>query len=112
MGISTHVLDTARGRPGGGVPVTLEHRSSDEGWSIVALATTDEDGRVPDLVADGEVEPGLYRLGFDTEAYFAERGERSFFPWVSIAFDVADGGEHYHVPLLMSSFGYTTYRGS
>lgn len=112
MGISTHVLDTSRGQPGTGVPVTLERRGGSDGWSIVAVAATDEDGRVADLVVDGELEPGLYRIGFDTEGYFAARGERVFFPYVSIAFDVDDGGAHYHVPLLVSPFGYTTYRGS
>ena len=100
--VSTHVLDTAAGRPAAGVPVTLE--SAD---GVVATATTDADGRVPDLGPE-RLAPGTYRLRFDTRAY---AGGAAFFPEVVVAF-VVQGDAHLHVPLLLSPFGYSTYRGS
>ena len=100
--VSTHVLDTAAGRPAAGVPVTLE--SAD---GVVAAATTDADGRVADLGPE-RLAPGTYRLRFDTGAY--ARGA-AFFPEVVVAF-VVQGDAHLHVPLLLSPFGYSTYRGS
>ncbi len=112
MGITTHVLDTAAGRPGAGVPVALERRNPEEGWILVATARTDEDGRVADLLGAGDLTAGLYRLRFDTEAYYRARGEMAFFPQVHVAFHVRDARAHHHVPLLLSPFGYTTYRGS
>jgi 5-hydroxyisourate hydrolase len=99
---TTQVLDPARGRPGGGVRVALE-RGDDDGWAPVATATTDADGRAGDL---GAVAPGQHRLTFDTGAL------SSFYPRVVIHFTVAAGEEHYHVPLLLSPYGYSTYRGS
>jgi 5-hydroxyisourate hydrolase len=107
--ISTHVLDTARGHPAEGVPVVLEHDAGD-GWQEVGRAATDDDGRVRELLA-GALADGHYRLTFDTAAYFRVVGEAVFYPEVSIVFTVAGGG-HHHVPLLLSPFGYTTYRGS
>jgi 5-hydroxyisourate hydrolase len=106
-GITTHVLDTARGRPAKGVPVVLE-RHVDARWEPVGQGTTDADGRVSDLLASGP-EPGRYRLTFDTAAYFDGAG---FYPEVSVTFAATGGEEHYHVPLLLSPFGYSTYRGS
>jgi 5-hydroxyisourate hydrolase len=100
--ITTHVLDTAHGRPAAGVRVVLE-RGDDDGWAQVATATTDADGRARDL---GAVAPGQHRLTFDTGAL------SSFYPRVVIHFTVAAGEEHYHVPLLLSPYGYSTYRGS
>jgi 5-hydroxyisourate hydrolase len=109
--ITTHVLDTARGRPAAGVPVVLE-RASDGGWELVGSGATDPDGRLRDLVAEGtSVADGRYRLTFDTGAYFRDRGEAAFYPEVAVVFTVA-GDEHHHVPLLLSPFGYSTYRGS
>ena len=105
--LSTHVLDTARGRPAAGVPVELAAADGD-GWSVLATATTDDDGRARDL---GDVPPGRYRLRFDTAAHAAAQGERAFFPEVAIVFEVTDDG-HHHVPLLLSPFAYSTYRGS
>ena len=107
--ISTHVLDTARGHPAQGVPVTLEHDGGG-GWQELARAATDDDGRIRELVA-GELADGHYRLTFDTAAYFRVVGDAAFYPEVSVVFTVAGGG-HHHVPLLLSPFGYTTYRGS
>jgi 5-hydroxyisourate hydrolase len=109
-GISTHVLDTSRGRPAAGVPVTLE-RAGDSGWRPVGSGTTDADGRVRGLLTSAPAD-GRYRLTFDTGAYFQAVGEAAFYPEVSVTFVVADGEEHYHVPLLLSPFGYSTYRGS
>jgi 5-hydroxyisourate hydrolase len=105
-GISTHVLDAALGRPAAGVPVRLEGPSG-----VLATATTDGDGRVSALAAGSA---GTYRLVFDTGAYFTATGQRGFYPEVIIAFTVDKGPEdgHCHVPLLLSPFAYSTYRGS
>ncbi|MCW2832531.1 MAG: uraH [Nocardioides sp.] len=103
--LSTHVLDTSLGRPAAGVSLRLE---GDGGQ--LAEAVTDADGRVSDL-GGGTLAPGTYRLRFDTAGYFAQRGVEGFYPEVLVAFTIqADG--HVHVPLLLSPFGYSTYRGS
>jgi 5-hydroxyisourate hydrolase len=110
-GITTHVLDTARGRPAAGVAVSLARRSGD-GWAELGGAHTDANGRVANLLpADLKHPAGTYRLRFDTGAYFAKQGGASFYPLVEIVFEIRDA-ERYHVPLLVSPFGYTTYRGS
>ena len=108
--ITTHVLDTSRGRPAAGVPVVLE-RAADASWQPVGRGTTDADGRASDLLSSA-LEDGRYRLTFDTGAYFRAVGEVGFYPEVSVTFVVGHGEEHYHVPLLLSPFGYSTYRGS
>jgi 5-hydroxyisourate hydrolase len=109
--ITTHVLDTAMGRPAAGVPVRLETTDS----IVLAEATTNDDGRIPELGPE-RVEPGTYRLVFDVAAYSAATGQSCFFPEVSITFALTDGasptGAHVHVPLLLSPFAYSTYRGS
>ena len=107
--ISTHVLDTSRGAPAPGVPVVLEHRSSD-GWEALGSGATDADGRARDLGPD-EATAGTYRLTFDTGAYFDASGAPGFYPEVAIVFAVC-AGQHYHVPLLLNPYGYSTYRGS
>lgn len=109
--ITTHVLDTARGRPAAGVPVSL-YRGTDGGWTEIAEGETDADGRVSDLLKAGSLEPGPYRIDFDVDAYQGSVGASSFYPAVSITFRVGATDEHYHVPLLLSPFGYSTYRGS
>ena len=109
-GITTHVLDTSRGRPAAGVPVLLE-RVVDSGWQPVGRGTTDADGRARDLLQSAPGD-GQYRLTFDTGAYFRAIGESGFYPEVSVTFLVTHDEEHYHVPLLLSPFGYSTYRGS
>src|SRR3954469_2663437 len=105
MSLSTHVLDNARGEAAAGVPVRLERGTGGE-WAAVATATTDGDGRVRDL---GRLAPGRYRLVFDTAAYL---GPGAFFPEVVVVFEATGPDRHLHVPLLLSPYGYTTYRGS
>lgn len=107
--ITTHVLDTALGRPAHGVPVRLE--SVSEGVTTLATATTNADGRVADLGPE-RVPAGTYRLVFDTAAYFEATGQSGFFPEVMLTFTLADPDQHYHVPVLLSPFAYSTYRGS
>jgi 5-hydroxyisourate hydrolase len=110
--ITTHVLDVSRGMPAAGVAVTLEcHRDGD--WQMLGQRRTDDDGRVKDLLADGtQLSPGTYRLTFDTASYFHKSSVEAFYATISIAFVIKDGAQHYHVPLLLSPFGYSTYRGS
>lgn len=110
--ITTHVLDTSRGRPADGVPVVLEARDEAGGWREVGRGVTDADGRLRTLTEGSALNVGVYRLTFDTSGYFDARGARSFYPEVSIVFHVRDATEHHHVPLLLSPFGYSTYRGS
>jgi len=107
--LTTHVLDTALGRPAAGVPVSLSSFLSG-GWTSLGTSVTDDDGRVRSL-GPAAVPPGRYRFTFDTAAYFLATGQVGFFPSVVIEFDVVDGG-HHHVPLLLSPFAYSTYRGS
>ena len=110
--ITTHVLDTMRGLPAMGIPVLLE-RAGDAGMETLARGVTDSDGRLRDLLAEGEeLAAGTYRLSFDTGAYFIATGVEGFYPEVSIVFAVREGETHYHVPLLLSPYGYATYRGS
>lgn len=112
-GITTHVLDTSAGRPARGVPVRLDVHHEGKGWVTLAERMTDADGRVKDLLANGaKVDAGRYRLTFGTGAYFGEREIAAFFPEASIVFEIVDPAQHYHVPLLLSPFGYSTYRGS
>ena len=110
-GITTHVLDTSRGRPAPGVPVTLERTDGSGAWTLIGSGETDSDGRLRRLLVTAP-SAGTYRLTFDTRAYFEVIGEPVFYPRVVITFCVADGDVHYHVPLLLSPFGYSTYRGS
>ena len=110
--ISTHVLDTSRGRPAAGVGVKLEALNQG-GWSVMANAETDQDGRVKAFpLGQPQLIVGIYRLTFATADYFDRLKQESFYPEVSISFRLAGGTEHYHVPLLISPFGYSTYRGS
>ena len=108
--ITTHVLDTALGRPAPGVPLRLEHLDGDQ-VHVLAEARTDDDGRVRELGPD-RVEPGTYRLVFDVAEYAAATGQDCFFPEVGLTFVLDDATQHHHVPLLLSPFAYSTYRGS
>ena len=107
-GITTHVLDTALGKPAVGVAVRLEILEGDQ-WKALASASTDTDGRCRELAK--EAGQGLYRLTFDTEEYFSRNRRTSIYPQISITF-VCSGNEHYHLPVLLSDNSYTTYRGS
>ncbi len=110
--ISTHVLDTARGRPAAGIPVTLARLQSEDGATDLLTQSTNEDGRVADMLSGEPLTPGIYRLTFQLEDYLASDAGGAFFPKVDITFQVDDAGQHYHVPLLLSPYGYSTYRGS
>jgi 5-hydroxyisourate hydrolase len=111
-GITTHVLDTSRGRPASGVHVLLEVRE-ENGWREIGRAMTDGDGRVRQILPVGSaLTTGTYRLTFGIESYFRTQGIETFYPEASIVFHVRDANLHHHVPLLLSPFGYSTYRGS
>jgi len=109
--ITTHVLDTSLGKPAVAVSVALAVL---EDGSFVELgrALTDPDGRVKQLLGDRALTPGLYRLRFETGAHYRATGQDSFYERVELQFHVTDASQHYHVPLLLSPFGYSTYRGS
>ena len=105
--VTTHVLDAAVGRPARGIAVVLSRVDGSE----VAAGVTDDAGRIRDLGPE-RLDAGTYRLSFATGAYFAETGRETFYPIVSIDFSVTDPEQHYHVPLLLSPFSYSTYRGN
>ena len=112
MTISTHVLDTSAGRPAAGVRVRLQQQNG-AAWTDVFAGETDRDGRVPSLLPSSVAAiAGGYRLTFEVGGYFRNRGLESFYESVSIDFVVRDTAAHYHVPLLLSPYGYSTYRGS
>jgi 5-hydroxyisourate hydrolase len=113
-GITSHVLDTSRGRPAEGINVHLEMNRGDAAspkWALIGTGTTNADGRVPGLSSD-TIEPGHYRITFQVADYFSALGADSFYPVVRIEFEIKDADQHYHVPLLLNPFGYSTYRGS
>ena len=111
--ITTHILDVSNGVPARGVGVTLERQAAGGDWKVIGKGATDDDGRARDLLAaDARLETGNYRLTFETGAYFAARQIEGFYPQATVAFTVRDAAQHYHVPLLLSPFGYSTYRGS
>ena len=108
--LTTHVLDTALGRPAAGVPLILA-KPSGGGWITVGRGVTDTDGRCGTLLKNGKLRKGSYRLTFGTGTYFKKTGQTGFYPTVSIVFQVRDA-RHHHVPLLLAPWGYSTYRGS
>jgi 5-hydroxyisourate hydrolase len=110
--ITSHVLDTALGRPAENLVVRLEFCDVDGGFLPLAERATDYQGRIADFLPAGVLEAGIYRLVFDTQSYFAAGLRTTFYPRIEIVFRVAAPEEHYHVPLLLSPFGYSTYRGS
>ena len=111
--ITTHILDQTLGRPAAGVSVLLERLDAKNQWKQLKTSSTNADGRIEDLLAVGSSpELGTYRLSFETGAYFRALGQESFYPYVSITFEVKNANAHYHVPLLLSPYGYSTYRGS
>src|SRR5215475_8995058 len=111
--ISTHVLDTALGKPASAVPVRLDFRELSGAWRQLASAHTDSDGRCSQLLPEKEnFAEGLYRLHFDTGRYFSSQAVLTLYPFVEITFQARSGEAHFHIPLLLSPNGYTTYRGS
>jgi 5-hydroxyisourate hydrolase len=111
--ITTHVLDIARGRPAQGIAVTLEIARDPGQWAELARGVTDGDGRIGQFDPPGfPMKPAVYRLRFATGAYFAASSVHCFFPEVHVIVQVDDPAQHYHVPLLLSPYGYSTYRGS
>ena len=111
--ITTHVLDTSRGRPAAGVPIVLERLETDGMWRLVGRGETDADGRLRTLMREGApLQPGTYRLVFDTKGYFTSQGLAAFYPSIDVVFEARPGNTHYHLPLLLSPFGYSTYRGT
>jgi 5-hydroxyisourate hydrolase len=113
--ISTHVLDTALGRPAAGMMVLLEYAGPSGHWETIAAIDTDSDGRCPNLMPPDSppaLPPGEYRLRFETGSYHAAQSIKGLYPWVEIMVTVRPGDTHLHVPLLLSPNGYTTYRGS
>jgi len=110
--VTTHVLDTSLGKPAEGISVLLEKPGPKGRWLAFAKGVTNKDGRVTDLLKkDRMLKPGNYRLTFDSASYFNKNSKKHFYPLVQIVFEIKDDN-HYHVPLLMSPFGYSTYRGS
>ena len=111
--ITTHILDQSIGKPAAGVGVLLEKLDVQNHWLILKESATNADGRVEDLLAPGsEAEPGTYRMSFEVGTYFRSTKRDSFYPYVSISFEIKKAEEYYHVPLLLSPYGYSTYRGS
>ena len=113
MRISTHVLDTARGTPASGMSVNLERQDNSGEWRTVSSAQTDRDGRSRQLLPEGEgFSPGTYLLAFETGNYYRTQGVKSLYPIVLVTFSVREGETDFHIPLLLSPYGYTTYRGT
>ena len=111
--LTTHVLDTSSGRPAAGIEVQLDTLDASGQWQALGAGTTDDDGRIGDLPAGASpLAPGTYRLTFHVEAYFSGRGTDSFLTAIPVVFRTKAPEDHIHVPLLLSPFGYATYKGS
>lgn len=110
--ITTHILDTALGCPATGVTITLYHLAAGD-WVKVGSGQTNDDGRVPDLCPEGEIlDAGTYRMHFAVSHYFDAIDAPVFYPWAEVVFNIEGDGQHYHIPLLLSPYSYSTYRGS
>jgi len=110
--ISTHILDVSQGKPAADMTVFLYYQQQNSEWEAIGGGATDKDGRLPDMVGENaRMQPGIYKLKFATEEYYESLGIDTFYPYVEVVFYLEKGG-HYHVPLLLSPFGYSTYRGS
>ncbi|XP_047436854.1 5-hydroxyisourate hydrolase-like isoform X2 [Mugil cephalus] len=111
--LTTHVLNIAMGTPGSNMALSLYQQDpSTSAWDLITTGTTNNDGRCPGLITQQLFTPGVYKLHFDTAQYWASMGETSFYPYVEIVFTINDPSQKYHVPLLLSRFSYSTYRGS
>jgi 5-hydroxyisourate hydrolase len=111
MGLSTHILDTAKGRPAVGVTLSLAQLDGDT-WRDIGHGATDADGRCKTLLGDSALEVATYKIRFATQEYYVAEGLTGLYPFVDIVFDVRDAEQHYHIPLLLTANGYSTYRGS
>lgn len=110
--ITTHILDTTRGMPAQNVPISLYAQKGNV-WEKLAGGLTNADGRIQGLLADDvKLSAGIYRMHFETSAYYEMNQEKGFYPYVDIVFELDSAGAHYHIPLLLTAFGYSTYRGS
>ena len=111
--ITTHVLDLVQGTPANNIPATLETLTGSDSWEIVGTGRTNDDGRINNLLGESDsISSGTYRLTFDVASYFESQQSDSFYSSIPIIFNITDPNQHYHVPLLLSRFGYSTYRGS
>ena len=111
--ITTHVLDTSQGCPGANIRIRLEQQQSDKTWQEIASGSTNSDGRIANLIQEDEmINSGVYRMLFETGPYFEQQGTAYFYPEIGVRFLLNHTEQHYHVPLLLSPFGYSTYRGS
>lgn len=110
--ITTHILDLQSGRPADGVEVLLDRHDNVGAWVRIASATTDADGRIADLLEEGTLQVATYRLTFELKPYLQTHERPLFFSRAAIEFTIDDPTQHYHVPLLLSPYGYSTYRGS
>ena len=109
--LTTHILDTGKGKPAEGVSVYLFQQHGEE-WTELTIGTTNRDGRIPNLLRkEVLLEEGVYKMKFLTKEYFEKMGVQTFYPFIEIVFMIS-GEEHFHIPLLLNAFGYTTYRGS
>lgn len=109
--LTTHILDTSKGKPASGVSVNL-FQQVNKNWNQIASGITNDDGRISELLKkDALLTPGNYKLVFETKIYFDKHDIQSFYPFVEVSFTINDSA-HYHVPLLLNPFGYSTYRGS
>lgn len=110
--ITTHVLDTSKGTPAQGIKISLQKPDGADKWETITSGITNSDGRIADfLPKETTIPPGIYRMLFETAPYFKQSGTRAFYPFVPVVFEIFDT-EHYHVPLLLNPYGYSTYRGS
>lgn len=109
--LSTHILDQGAGKPAVNLEVLLQ-QLTDDGWVQIGAQRSDSDGRIGDFELEEALTTGIFQLDFDTGDYFEQAGEQCFYPYVSIIFKMADADQHYHVPLLLNRYGYSTYRGS
>lgn len=110
--LSSHILDITSGKPAADVKIALSKKDNNDKWVVVEEKNTDSNGRITDFLKQGgKSNTGIYKLTFNTSPYFKALGQKSFYPFIEVVFELADD-EHYHVPITLSPFGYTTYRGS
>jgi 5-hydroxyisourate hydrolase len=109
--LTTHILDTSKGKPANGVSISLFKQNNND-WDLLSAGITNDDGRIPDLLKkDDLLVFGIYKMKFETESYFQQQNIKTFYPYAEIVFTI-DSNDHYHIPLLLNPYGYSTYRGS